>query len=87
MRQYLQSIVAKLHLMNVWLHRRLLGMNKAATLDDVEVLYKSNNYIVVNKHYDVKINSNDPQDEITLATQLAHRFPELVDASICHQFR
>ena len=45
----------------------------------VQVLYKSDNFIVVDKHYDVKINSDDAADTITVATQLAHRYPELTD--------
>ncbi|XP_022092579.1 RNA pseudouridylate synthase domain-containing protein 1-like isoform X2 [Acanthaster planci] len=65
----------------------VLGQNRSATMEAVEIMYKSPNFIVVNKHYDVKINSNDSGDRVTVATQLAYRFPQLVDASVAHQFR
>lgn len=62
-------------------------MFKAAELDDIQVLHKSENFLVVNKHYDVKINSDDPADAITIATQLAKRYPHLVEAGLPHSFR
>eukprot|EP00057_Strongylocentrotus_purpuratus_P027444 XP_011681918.1 PREDICTED: RNA pseudouridylate synthase domain-containing protein 1-like [Strongylocentrotus purpuratus] len=53
----------------------------------MRILYKSENFVAVDKHYDVKINSDDPKDTITVATQLAHLHPELVDSSLPHSFR
>ncbi len=60
---------------------------KLATIDDVEVLYKSEHFIAVNKHTDVKINSDNPADRITVANQIAKMFPECVDSSAAHHFR
>lgn len=51
-----------------------------------EVLYKSNNYIIVNKPFDVKINSQDSRD-YTVADNLKTAFPELHDQSCVHHFR
>ena len=87
MRKHLQRLQVNLHWLHAWLCRGVLGQNSPATMESVEILYKSANFIVVNKHYDVKINSNDSSDKITVATQLAYQFPELVDASVTHQFR
>ncbi|XP_071504849.1 RNA pseudouridylate synthase domain-containing protein 1-like [Diadema antillarum] len=67
--------------------RVLLGMNSPASLDDIKILYKSNNYIIVDKHYDVKINSDKAEDAVTVETQLAHLYPDLVDGQLCHSFR
>ncbi|XP_030840125.1 RNA pseudouridylate synthase domain-containing protein 1-like [Strongylocentrotus purpuratus] len=64
-----------------------MGMNSPASIDDIKILYKSENFVAVDKHYDVKINSDDPKDTITVATQLAHLHPELVDSSLPHSFR
>ena len=57
------------------------------TLDDIEVLHRCTDYIVVNKRYDMKINMNDQTDEITVAKQLCHVFPELVDPKMVFGFR
>lgn len=51
-----------------------------------EIVYKSKNYLCVNKGYDIKINFNDPE-VITLETQLRNMFPELVDPNVGHSFR
>ncbi|XP_063961986.1 RNA pseudouridylate synthase domain-containing protein 1-like [Lytechinus pictus] len=67
--------------------RVIIGMNSPAGIEDIKILYKSKNFVVVDKHYDVKINSNDPKDAITVATQLARLHPELVDESLPHSFR
>ncbi|XP_071948975.1 RNA pseudouridylate synthase domain-containing protein 1-like [Antedon mediterranea] len=74
----------KLH---IYFWRSIIGMNQAATIDNLNILYKSDNYIVVNKHYDIKINSNDDEDRVTVAKQLGKMYPDLVDTSIEHQFR
>ncbi|XP_038065362.1 RNA pseudouridylate synthase domain-containing protein 1-like [Patiria miniata] len=87
MSRYLQRIQVNLHWLHAWLRRGVFGRHRPATMENLDILYKSSNFIVVNKHYDVKINSDDSSDKITVATQLAHRFPELVDASVAHQFR
>lgn len=63
-----------------------LGPGLLPTVDDVEILHQSPHYIVVNKRYDLLINSNDPK-ELTVQTQLRHRFPHLVDKDVGHEFR
>ncbi|KAL3877404.1 hypothetical protein ACJMK2_035114 [Sinanodonta woodiana] len=50
------------------------------------ILYKSVNFLVIDKAWDIKINSNDPKD-VTVATQLSQMFPDLVDTSTVHGFR
>ena len=67
--------------------RIVLGDAKVATLDDIGILYRSKHFLVVNKRQDVKINSNDPTDLVTVETQLRHRFPEYVDEKTVHGFR
>ncbi|PIK47216.1 putative RNA pseudouridylate synthase domain-containing protein 1 [Apostichopus japonicus] len=62
-------------------------MYKPASLDDLVVIHKSSNFIVVNKHYDIKINSDDETDELTVANQLAKKFPDLVEEGLAHYFR
>ena len=64
-----------------------LGTAQVAKLDDISLAYQSENYIVVNKRQDVKINSNDEADKVTVETQLRHLHPELVDNQIEHGFR
>jgi len=36
-----------------------IGQARAATLDDIEVIHSSQNFLVLNKRYDLMINSND----------------------------
>ena len=54
---------------------------------ELKTIYQSENFIVVDKNFDVKINSDDENDTVTVATQLAERFPELADPEICFLFR
>jgi hypothetical protein len=51
-----------------------------------DVLYLSDNYLVINKPFDVKVNSDKPT-EYTVATQLKQHFPDLVDETCSHHFR
>ena len=53
----------------------------------LKTIYQSENFIVVDKNYDVKINSEDENDTVTVATQLAEGFPELADPEIRFKFR
>ena len=41
------------------LFRYGIGQARSATLDDIEVVHSSQNYLVLNKRYDVLINSDD----------------------------
>jgi len=61
--------------------------NGEKILDSVSVLYRSENYLVVDKHYDVLINSDDPEQLLTVENQLRKSYPELVDNSVKHGFR
>ncbi|XP_033106693.1 RNA pseudouridylate synthase domain-containing protein 1-like [Anneissia japonica] len=83
----IQQTLRAFHLLRLRFWRKLLGMHQSATIDDLEILYKSENFIVISKHYDVKISSNDDSDEVTASKQLAKRFPHLVDTQIEHNFR
>lgn len=51
------------------------------------VLYKSDHFVVVNKRYDLKVNSDDAEDRVTVATLLEEQFPGLADAHTAHGFR
>ena len=48
--------------------------------DKLKVLYQSDNFLAVDKVFDQKINSDDPE-EYTLATQMKLRFPDLWDSN------
>lgn len=66
--------------------RQKLGSNVAPTLQDIEVVYHSPHYIVINKRYDVLINSDSPDDEVTVQTQLRRLFPDLANPKLGHEF-
>lgn len=66
--------------------RYKLGHSLPASIDDIEILHHSPHYIVLNKRYDLLINSNDP-DELTVQAQLRHLFPHLADKQLGHEFR
>ena len=66
-----------------------LSSGKYSEADDrtlVDVLSHSENFIVVNKRYDVKVNSND-SSEVTVASVLHRLYPSLVDEHAFHGFR
>lgn len=52
----------------------------------VEILYRSENFIVLNKAYDVVINSDDPKVKISLQLQLRKLFPNLANPNLHHEF-
>lgn len=56
------------------------------TLPEPKLLYKSDNFLCIDKTYDIKINSND-RSEMTVEHQLRKVFPELVDPKCHHGFR
>ncbi|CAH1273626.1 RPUSD1 [Branchiostoma lanceolatum] len=60
---------------------------KRPPFSTVEVLYNSENFLVVNKPYDVVLNWDDPSRTDTLQHLLQERFPDLVDESLTHHFR
>ena len=66
-----------------------LSSGKYSEADDttlVDVLYQSDNFIVVNKRYDLKVNSDDAS-EVTVASILLRLYPSLVDEHASHGFR
>jgi len=66
-----------------------LKSGKYSEADDttlVDVLYFSDNFIVVNKRYDLKVNS-DNHDEVTVASVLQRLYPSVVDEHAFHGFR
>ena len=73
-----------------WLHvnfvRILLGGAPINKLTGLNILYESENFIVVNKQESVKINSDDKR-EITVETQLRHCRPHLIDSTVSNSFR
>lgn len=58
-----------------------------ASLENLSVLYHSENYIVVNKHWDIRIDSKMWYEKQTVQSQLKHHFPELVDPGTYFGFR
>jgi len=66
-----------------------LSSGKYSEVDDtalVNVLYQSENFIVVNKRYDLKVNSDD-RSEVTVASVLLRLYPSLADEHAFHGFR
>ncbi|KAK1799489.1 hypothetical protein P4O66_007715 [Electrophorus voltai] len=58
-----------------------------ASLENLRVLYHSEDYIVVNKHWDIRIDSKMWYETQTVQRQLKHRFPELADPGTYYGFR
>ncbi|CAG2255641.1 RNA pseudouridylate synthase domain-containing protein 1 [Mytilus edulis] len=65
-------------------YNKYLKVNSKGSPPDV--LYRSNNYLIINKPWDVKINS-DNSEEYTVATNLTDHFPQLSDDTLSHRFR
>lgn len=66
--------------------RRALAM-EPGTIDNLCILYQSPDFIVVNKHWDIRIDSKMWYETLTLQSQLKHRFPELADPDTYYGFR
>lgn len=58
-----------------------------ASLDSLCVLYQSDDYIVVDKHWDIRIDSKMWYEKQTVQSQLRLRFPELADPGTYYGFR
>ncbi|KAJ8253869.1 hypothetical protein COCON_G00204810 [Conger conger] len=58
-----------------------------ASLENLCVLYHSADFIVVNKHWDIRIDSKMWYEKQTVQSQLRHRFPELADPGTYYGFR
>uniref|UniRef100_A0A8D2LPS5 RNA pseudouridine synthase domain containing 1 n=1 Tax=Varanus komodoensis TaxID=61221 RepID=A0A8D2LPS5_VARKO len=57
------------------------------SIDNLSILYQSADFIVVNKHWDVRIDSKMWYEKLTLQRQLKYRFPELADPDTYYGFR
>ncbi|XP_037648437.1 RNA pseudouridylate synthase domain-containing protein 1 isoform X2 [Sebastes umbrosus] len=60
---------------------------ESASLESLHVLYQSDDYIVVDKHWDIRIDSKMWYEKHTVQAQLRHRFPQLADPSTYYGFR
>nr|XP_040047812.1 RNA pseudouridylate synthase domain-containing protein 1 [Gasterosteus aculeatus aculeatus]XP_040047813.1 RNA pseudouridylate synthase domain-containing protein 1 [Gasterosteus aculeatus aculeatus] len=58
-----------------------------ASLESLRVLHHSDDYIVVDKHWDIRIDSKMWYEKHTVQAQLLHRFPQLADPSTYYGFR
>lgn len=58
-----------------------------ASLESLCVLYHSDDYIVVDKHWDIRIDSKMWYETNTVQAQLRHRFPQLADPRTYYGFR
>ncbi|XP_053412519.1 RNA pseudouridylate synthase domain-containing protein 1 isoform X3 [Nycticebus coucang] len=57
------------------------------SMENLSIVYRSSDFLVVNKHWDVRIDSKMWRETLTLQKQLRHRFPELADPDTCYGFR
>lgn len=58
-----------------------------ASLDRLRVLYQSDDYIVVDKQWDIRIDSKMWYEKVTVQSQLLQHFPELADPKTYYGFR
>lgn len=58
-----------------------------ASLESLKVLYQSDDYIVVDKHWDIRIDSKMWYEKVTVQAQLRKHFPELADPNTYYGFR
>lgn len=82
----LHHLVGRVMMEVSFITRYKLGHGCPPTIDDIEILHRSDHYIVLNKRYDILINSDDP-DVLTVQTQLRHLFPHLANKQLTHEFR
>ncbi|XP_077274195.1 RNA pseudouridylate synthase domain-containing protein 1 isoform X2 [Temnothorax americanus] len=52
----------------------------------VKIMHRSENFLIVDKPYDMYINSNNPDRKNTLQTELREMLPDLVNPRLCHEF-
>lgn len=57
------------------------------SMENLSIVYRSRDFLVVNKHWDVRIDSKTWRETLTLQKQLRHRFPELADPDTYYGFR
>lgn len=61
--------------------------SEPASIESLRVLYQSDDYIVVDKHWDIRIDSKMWYEKETVQMQLQHHFPQLADPSTYYGFR
>lgn len=61
--------------------------SEPASIESLRVLYQSDDYIVVDKHWDIRIDSKMWYEKQTVQMQLQHHFPHLADPSTYYGFR
>ncbi|XP_049760047.1 RNA pseudouridylate synthase domain-containing protein 1 isoform X2 [Elephas maximus indicus] len=57
------------------------------SMENLSIVYQSRDFLVVNKHWDVRIDSKTWRETVTLQKQLRHHFPELADPNTYYGFR
>ncbi|XP_020775565.1 RNA pseudouridylate synthase domain-containing protein 1 [Boleophthalmus pectinirostris] len=62
-------------------------ITEPASLENLKVLYQSDDYIVVDKHWDIRIDSKMWYEKVTVQAQLRQHFPELADPNTYYGFR
>ncbi|XP_075035377.1 RNA pseudouridylate synthase domain-containing protein 1 [Mixophyes fleayi] len=60
---------------------------ETGSIANLSILYQSPDFIVVNKHWDIRIDSKMWYEKLTVQSQLKHRFPELADPDTYYGFR
>ncbi|XP_061557254.1 RNA pseudouridylate synthase domain-containing protein 1 [Phycodurus eques] len=58
-----------------------------ASVESLRVLFQSDDYIVVDKHWDIRIDSKMWYEKNTVQAQLRHHFPQLADPNTYYGFR
>lgn len=64
-----------------------MAATEPASLENLRVLHQSGDYIVVDKHWDIRIDSKMWYEKLTVQAQLRHRFPQLADPDTYYGFR
>ncbi|KAF2347831.1 Pseudouridine synthase RsuA/RluB/C/D/E/F [Trinorchestia longiramus] len=62
------------------------GYYPARHPDGLKVELENEDFLMVNKDFDLHINSDNPDVKVTLQTQLEHRFPALINRTLGHHF-
>ncbi|CAL8305894.1 unnamed protein product [Merluccius merluccius] len=65
----------------------MTAATEAASLENLHVLYQSDDFIVLDKHWDLRIDSKMWYENNTVQAQLRHRFPQLADPDTYYGFR
>ena len=80
-------LIAKLtRILVMWLKFQLKDLVRSRWKNYVDVLYQSENFLVVSKPYDMYINSNNPVRKDTLQSELKRILPDLANPSLSHEF-